>query len=252
MNRPFKPKILAFLCNWCSYAGADLAGVSRIQYPPTIRVVRTMCSGRIDPHFIVDALQKGFDGVFIGGCHIGECHYQDGNHYTLKRVQMLEKILEESGIGKDRVHLRWASAAEAQPFANHVTEVTGIIQKLGPFDRDKYRLELGALSRTLKTPRIRWLVGIDKKLTERENVYHEKTNSEYLQQVLSGAITNEYRKSLLLELLKDKPLTVPELSDATGLATYKVSKSLNDLEINGQAEFKEYDGRNPRFISLVS
>lgn len=250
--KPFKPKILSFLCNWCSYAGADLAGVSRIQYPPSIRVVRTMCSGRIDPHFIVDALQKGFDGVFIGGCHIGECHYQDGNIYTLKRIKMLEKVLDESGIGKDRVHLRWASAAEAQPFANHVSEVTEIIKKLGPFNKEQFSLELGALSRTLKMPRIRWLVGIDRKLTEQENVYHEKTDPDYLQQVLSDALKNEYQKSLLVEVLKQKPLTVPEMSQKTGMPLYDVSQRLNDLEVNGLAEFKEYDGRNPRFISLTT
>ncbi|MBU2513193.1 hydrogenase iron-sulfur subunit [bacterium] len=252
MSKPFKPKILTFLCNWCSYAGADLAGVSRIQYPPTIRVVRTMCSGRIDPHFIVDGLQSGFDGVFIGGCHIGECHYQDGNVYTLKRMNMLEQVLEESGIGKDRVHLRWASAAEAQPFADYVNEVTDIIKNLGPFNKEQYKLELSALSRTLKTPRVRWLTGIDRKLTERENVYHEKTNPEYLQQVLSKAVKNEYQKSLLIEILKQAPLTVPEMAEQTGMPLYTVSQCLNDLEINGLAEFKEYDGRNPRFMSLVT
>lgn len=250
MTNEFQPKILTFLCNWCSYAGADLAGVSRIQYPPNIRVVRTMCSGRVDPLFIVEGLQKGFDGIFIGGCHIGECHYQDGNVFTLKRMNMLDSILESSGIGKDRVHLRWASAAEAQPFADHVSEITGIVRELGPFPREQFQLQLSALARTLKTPRIKWLVGIDRQLTERENAYHEKTDPEYLQQVLSSALQNEYQKSLLLEVMQQEALTVPEMSEQTGMPLYTVSQRLNDLEVNGLAEFKEYDGRNPRFISL--
>ncbi len=251
MSQPFKPKILAFLCNWCSYAGADLAGVSRIQYPPSIRVVRTMCSGRVDPTFIIDGLQGGYDGVFVAGCHIGDCHYQDGNHYTLKRMKMMDQILEESGIGKDRVHLRWASAAEAQPFADYVSEITGIIKELGPFEKEKHQLPLKALHRTLKNPRIRWLVGVDRHLTEQENVYHKKTDAAYLKTVLENAVRDEYQKSLLMEILQQKAATVPEMSEQTGLPLYTVSKRLNDLEVNGLVEFKEYDGRNPRFISLA-
>ncbi len=248
----FKPKILAFLCNWCSYAGADLAGVSRIQYPPSIRVVRTMCSGRVDPLFIIQALQEGFDGVFVGGCHIGDCHYQDGNLYTLRRMNMLADLLDISGIGRDRVHLRWASAAEAQPFADYVTEVTDIITKLGHFEKDKYELQLAGLARSLATRRLRWLVGIDRQITEKENVYKEKTDPEYFGKVLQEAIKAEYYKGLIQELITRGAVTVREMSEKTGLPLYTISLRLNDLERSGIASIEKCKGRTPKFVAAAA
>ncbi|SPD75329.1 conserved hypothetical protein [uncultured Desulfobacterium sp.] len=250
MNESFKPNILAFLCNWCSYAGADLAGVSRIQYPPYIRVIRTMCSGRVDPLFIINALKDGFDGVLVSGCHIGDCHYLDGNKYTVKRMEMLSQLLDLSGIGRDRVHLRWASAAEAQPFADNVAEVTGIIMGLGPFSADDHKMALGALTRALSTTRLRWLAGIDRHLTENENVYHEKTDPEYFKQVITDAATMEYHKALIQEALDKGPATVREIADQAGLDVYTVSKRLNELELNGLADLSSCEENTPRFASL--
>lgn len=129
----FEPTILCFACNWCSYAGADLAGVSRIQYPPNIRVVRVMCSGRIDPTFVVKAFQEGIDGVLICGCHIGDCHYIDGNHKTARRIPLLKKLLGQLGIEEERVRLAWVSASEGDRFASIVKETTEQIRRLGPF-----------------------------------------------------------------------------------------------------------------------
>lgn len=252
MSDSFKPKILAFLCNWCSYAGADLAGVSRIQYPPSIRIIRTMCSGRVDPLFVIEALQDGFDGVFIGGCHLGDCHYQDGNVYTLRRIDMLAQLLDLSGIGRDRVHLRWASAAEAQPFADYVTEVTDIITAMGPFDKTRYSLQLAALARALATPRLRWLVGIDRQITERENVYHEKTDPEQFKKVLQTAVEAEYHKAMIQELLNQGPVTVKEMSEKTGLPVYTISLRLNDLERGGLASLAGSEGLSPKFISAAA
>jgi F420-non-reducing hydrogenase iron-sulfur subunit len=245
----FEPKILAFLCNWCSYAGADLAGVSRIQYPPNIRVVRTMCSGRVDPLFIIQAMQDGFDGVFVGGCHLGDCHYQEGNYHTLKRMDMLAQLLDESGIGRDRVHLRWASAAEAHPFADYVTEVTETIRKLGPFDKEKQRLALASLARSLSGSRLRWLVGIDRQVTEKLNVYQEKTDPEYFKKILQEAVQAEYQKAMIQELLAGGPITVKEMSEKTALPVYTVSVRLNELERVGMADIAGYDGRTPKFVS---
>lgn len=248
----FQPKILAFLCNWCSYAGADLAGVSRIQYPPSIRVVRTMCSGRVDPLFVIHALQEGFDGVFVGGCHIGDCHYQDGNLHTLKRMEILARLLDLSGVGRDRVHLRWASAAEAQQFADHVTETTGTVSKLGPFEKQRYALQLASLTRTLSSPRLRWLVGMDRQLAEHENVYHEKTDPEHFEKVLEDAIRTEYHKSLIQELLAQGPMSVPEMAERTGLPLHTISLRLNDLERGGLADVGECEGSTPKFVSLAA
>jgi len=132
----FEPTILCFACNWCSYAGADLAGTSRIQYQPNVRVIRVMCSGRIDPTFVVKAFQKGVDGVLICGCHIGDCHYIEGNHKAARRIPLLKKMLAQLGIEEERVRLEWVSASEGDRFASVINEVTDQIRKLGPFSRN--------------------------------------------------------------------------------------------------------------------
>jgi len=128
----FEPKILAFCCNWCSYAGADLAGVSRMQYPPNVRIIRVMCSGRVSPELVVKALRSGADGVVVLGCHIGDCHYISGNHRTKKRMAILRGLLSYMGVDPRRVRLEWVSASEGDRFARVVTEVTREIKELGP------------------------------------------------------------------------------------------------------------------------
>ncbi len=137
MSEEFEPNIIGFLCNWCSYAGADLAGTSRIQYPHNVRVIRVMCSGRINPMFVVNALQQGADGVLIGGCHPGDCHYQQGNFLARRRIAILKNLLEFIGIDSNRVRMTWVSAAEGKKFAEVVEEVTEDIKKLGPMKQIK-------------------------------------------------------------------------------------------------------------------
>ncbi len=129
----WEPKILALLCNWCTYQGADLAGTSRMKYPPNVRIVRVMCSGRVEPTFILSALKNGADGVLVGGCHIGDCHYAEGNHKTRRRLPLLKKMLEEFGIEDGRVRLEWVSAAEADQFVRITKEMTEQIRQLGPY-----------------------------------------------------------------------------------------------------------------------
>jgi F420-non-reducing hydrogenase iron-sulfur subunit len=128
----FKPKIVGFLCNWCSYAGADLAGVSRIQYPPTLRIIRVMCSGRIHPIFILEAFKNGADGVLVAGCHDGDCHYLSGNYKAQNRVTLLKKVLEQFGLEPERLRLEWVSASEGDRFATVIKDMTEEIKKLGP------------------------------------------------------------------------------------------------------------------------
>jgi F420-non-reducing hydrogenase iron-sulfur subunit len=128
----FAPRIIAFFCNWCTYTAADLAGVSRLKYASNIRVIRLMCSGRVDPQFVVDALTRGADGVLIGGCHPGDCHYVEGNYKMLRRFEMLKRVLSEMGIEPERVRLEWISAAEGEKVRKVVNEMTAQIQKLGP------------------------------------------------------------------------------------------------------------------------
>lgn len=139
-DESWEPRIIAFLCNWCSYAGADLAGVSRIQYPPNVRIVRVPCSGRINPLFILKSLQVGWDGVLISGCHPGDCHYISGNYYARRKFTVLNDLLEFMGISPARVNFSWVSAAEGVAFANFIKEVTNRVKKLGPnhlFDAEK-------------------------------------------------------------------------------------------------------------------
>ena len=128
----FEPKIIAFLCNWCSYAGADLAGTSRIKYAPNIRIIRVMCSGRVEPEFILKALRLGADGVLISGCHPGDCHYDSGNYKTRRRIILLKKLIMQLGISPQRVRLEWVSAAEGERFAQVVTDFVKEIKQLGP------------------------------------------------------------------------------------------------------------------------
>jgi coenzyme F420-reducing hydrogenase delta subunit len=127
-----EPRIVAFLCNWCSYAGADLAGISRIQYPASIRVIRVPCSGRVDPFHILKALQSGADGVLVSGCHPGDCHYLTGNYVARRRFAVLNDLLEFAGIDPGRVSFSWVSAAEGERFAEVVREVTEKVKALGP------------------------------------------------------------------------------------------------------------------------
>jgi F420-non-reducing hydrogenase iron-sulfur subunit len=132
VQKEFEPLIVAFCCNWCSYAGADLAGTSRFEYPPNIRIIRVMCSGRIDPTFVLEALKMGADGVLIAGCHPGDCHYQKGNYLMEKRFSYIMKAVESIGIEPQRVKLEWISASEGAKFAALVRELTQQIKQLGP------------------------------------------------------------------------------------------------------------------------
>jgi len=131
-NATFDPRILVFTCNWCSYAGADLAGTSRLQYPPNARIIRTMCSGRIEPVFVLEALRDGADGVIVTGCHPGDCHYVKGNFRAEKRFNFLKMALKVIGVEEDRVRLAWISAGEGEKFSLLIKDMTDKIRELGP------------------------------------------------------------------------------------------------------------------------
>ena len=134
-DKNWEPKIVAFLCNWCSYAGADLAGVSRFQYPPNVRIIRLPCSGRVSANMILDALRSGADGVLVSGCHPGDCHYISGNLFARRRFALLNNLLEFVGIEPGRVNFSWVSASEGEQFAQVVKEVTDTVKELGPSTR---------------------------------------------------------------------------------------------------------------------
>ena len=133
-NNDFEPRIVAFFCNWCTYTAADLAGTSRMTYSPNVRIIRLMCSGRVDPQFVLEALRAGADGVLIGGCHPGDCHYQEGNYKALRRHRLLSKMLHEMGIEKTRLRLEWISASEGDKLQRIMNEFTDEVRRLGPLN----------------------------------------------------------------------------------------------------------------------
>ncbi len=153
MQDRFKPKIVAFFCNWCTYTAADLAGTSRMKYAPNVRVIRVMCSGRVDPQFVLNAFAMGADGVLIGGCHPGDCHYQEGNYKTLRRFHLLKRVLREMGIEEDRFRLEWISASEGDRLKTAVNDMVEKVRALGPlrlpdrfreWDEEMELLDVGA------------------------------------------------------------------------------------------------------------
>lgn len=137
-SKDFEPKIVGFLCKWCSSSAADLAGTSRIQYPPNIRIIRLMCSGSVDSVYLVKALMEGADGVLVAGCHPGDCHYMEGNYKARRRVALLKDIMNTLGLESDRVWIRWIGADEGRKFAKTVDEMTEELKKMGPNPMQKY------------------------------------------------------------------------------------------------------------------
>ncbi|MGA3178904.1 MAG: hydrogenase iron-sulfur subunit [Verrucomicrobiota bacterium] len=148
----WQPRIVAFFCNWCTYTAADLAGVSRLKYAPNALVIRLMCSGRVDPQFILDALAKGADGVLIGGCHLGDCHYVEGNCKTVRRFEMLQRLLRDLGIEERRVRLEWISASEGERVKTVINEMVEQVRTLGPLRLPQRQEEWGREMTPLAEP----------------------------------------------------------------------------------------------------
>jgi hypothetical protein len=161
-------------------------------------------------------------------------------------------MLDLSGIGRDRLQLRWVSAAEGQIFANFIKELSGLVTELGPFDPARYELALRAMDRAINSSRLRWLLGMDRQVTERENVYHQKIDEAKFEQILHVAVEEEYQKALILEVLSDGPKSVREIAGTSSLPVYTVSLLLSDIEKEGQVEFHGYEGTTPKFISLAA
>jgi len=248
--KKFEPKILAFLCNWCAYAGADLAGVSRLQYPPNMRVVRVMCSGRVDPEFIIDAFLEGLDGVLVGACHMGDCHYLDGNVHAEKKMQLLAKLLDLSGIGKDRLHFATVSSAEARRFVEIVNTVVDSVKKRGPLDTKKLALQLEAAKMTVTGETMRWLSGKEVGIVKDGDVYGRNWDEKRIHEVLTSALESEYQKNLIYAALKRGQGSVRDIDERIGLGLGRISFLLSDMERGNQVEFKGYEGQKPIFSAM--
>ncbi len=167
-------------------------------------------------------------------------------------MHVVSQLLEMSGIGRDRMQLRWVSAAEGQIFADFVKELSALMGEMGAFDPDEYKLKLAAVEGALNSPRLRWLLGMDRQLTERENVYHQKVDDKLYRQLLDEATQEEYQKSLILEVLRDGPQSVREIAEKSGLEIYAVSQLLSDIERAGLVDLHGYEGTTPKFIRLAA
>ncbi len=251
----FEPKILGFLCNWCSYAGADLAGVSRVQYPPNIRVIRVMCSGRVDPAFVFRGFEVGADGVIVMGCHIGDCHYLEGNYEAEKKYAMLEKFLKLIGMD-NRIRLEWVSASEGTRYGAVVTEFTEHIKSLGPApttgdNPDQTILtKLKAITMAAGSDRMRALVGRQRKITEIENVYGEKTDIDTFMEIFDNAIVEEYERAQIIIALEQKSKSVKDLAVELDIDSSIVLEHMTILKTRGLVDFGEIIGITPMFHKL--
>ena len=241
----FKPRILGFLCNWCSYAGADLCGVSRYQYPPTIKIIRVMCSGRVDLEFVLRAFANGNDGVFIGGCWLGECHYvTEGNYDALSTMHLGKKLLEYAGLSPDRLRLEWVSASEGVRYAEIVTDFTTRLKELGPIgagegmDQSALKRKLDAIKKIL--PYI--------KLVEREKLRVRFENKAEYEKFFAGAELNSLLKKLIADklavseimvLLEEKARSTGEIADSLGMSASEVAKHLGSSARQRLVRFDE-------------
>jgi len=246
----FEPRIVGFLCNWCSYAGADLAGVSRFQYPPNIRIVRVMCSGRVDPLLVVEALVQGADGVLIGGCHPGDCHYMTGNLQASYKIGLTEKILGLAGIDPRRVQLEWVSASEGQRFADLVRDFTGVLQKLGPSNAGEKMDGLVAVRNALGDFRLRALASNELKIIEEGNVYGDKLGKEKLLDIVYNATKEEFERSMILLLAKRNKVSVKDLSKKMNVPTDRVLEHIVALRQKNLISMDHPDGFTPTYRTI--
>ena len=252
----FEPKIIGFLCNWCSYAGADLAGVSRIQYPPNIRVIRVMCSGRVDPVIVLEMFANGADGVLVMGCHPGECHYIEGNLYAERKIKMLERLMACTGLEPERLRLEWVSAAEGSRFADIVKDFTNQLKRLGPSSLAGERPDetvlagIRAAARAAGDSRLRTLVGREKTLTEEGNVYGEKVTQEEFDKLMEESIKDEYLRSRIYLMVKDKSMSVEELAKHLGVDPQIVLCHIVVMRRRGLLTLDRIEGDSPLYLTL--
>ena len=250
---PWEPKIIGFLCNWCSYAGADLCGVSRYQYPTNIRAVRVMCSTRISPHLVLDLFKAGADGVLIGGCHIGDCHYITGNFYTEKRVRLMKKLLETAGVDPNRLRLEWVSASEGEKFSKVVTEFTEQIGQLGPCKAatdDMVKTRIAAADDASETFRLKALSGKELNLVEKGNVYENKLDPEELKKIIDSATDDEFERALILELARIRPMSVKQLGKLMETPTDRILRHIVLLRQNSQIAMEHPEGFTPVYKTV--
>ncbi|MCL6447793.1 MAG: hydrogenase iron-sulfur subunit [Armatimonadetes bacterium] len=241
----FKPKILGFVCNWCCYAGADLAGVSRYQYPPYIKLIRVMCSGRVDLALVLRAFSNGADGVFIGGCWPGECHYvTEGNYNALSMMYLCRKLLAHVGVNPERLRLEWVSASEGIRFAEVMNDFAAKVRKLGPLGKGE-GIDENALKSRLEavTNLVPYI-----KLVERERLrlpfkseeeYRKFFTGDEFNRLFEETVAEKLAISRIISLLREGPFTTGEIAKILGLTASEVSRHLNSSVRQGLVRYAE-------------
>ncbi len=249
----FEPTILGFLCNWCSYAGADLAGVSRFQYPPNVRIIRVMCSARVDPTIVLEAFIRGVDGVMVLGCHLGDCHYITGNYFTEGRMKTTRNVLKNAGLSPERLLVDWLSAAEGERFATLMKEFTERIRKLGSLGSERrwrsqqLKIRLAAAKEALAQERLRWLIGREKELVESKNVFEEKVPQKEFDQLVLHTIEREFAKWKILLSMGEDVLSIKEIAERVETSPSEVLRNIVALEHEGLLSFVGVKGNSPKY-----
>jgi len=249
----FEPDILGFLCNWCSYASADLAGVSRFQYPSNIRIIRVMCSARVDPTIVLEVFIRGLDGVMVLGCHLGTCHYMTGNYYAERRMKTTKKVLKNVGLSPDRLLVDWVSAAEGERFATLVKNFTERVKKLGRLGKEtdlesqELKTCLVAAREVLAQERIRWLVGRERELVEDKNVFGEKVSQEKFDQLTLQTIEKKFAKRRILLSMEEDTLSVKEIAQKVEASPREVLRNMVSLERDGLVSVVGIEGNSPKY-----
>lgn len=242
----FEPKIIAFLCNWCSYAGADLAGISRNQYPTNIRILRVMCSGRLDPRMIFKSFRAGADGVLVTGCHPGDCHYISGNRHTELRITALERMLAKIGLEPERLRLEWVSASEGEKFASVVSEFTEGVRTVGPLSDSQVTPDaFRGAEIAFAGSRLRILLGRELELTENENAYGDIIDRKEYDDIVADAVDREFERGMILHLLDKENSSVLQLSSDSGIPSTEVLRHIVLLRGKGLVTLADLDERTP-------
>lgn len=252
----FEPKLLAFFCNWAGYAAADQAGVSRCQYLDNIRVIRVMCTGRVDPGMVVESFIQGNDGVMVVGCRFGECRYENGNYYAEKRMKRIGSFFGQIGISPERLFNDWLSSEEDEKLAGFITQFTKRLKELGPLgeseglDPDELKLRLSALKEILSDERLRWLLGKELELADKENVFGEKITEEEFNQIVNESFLAEFNRKKILLSLKEKPMSVEAISQKLNLPANEVLRDVVVLNRQGSVMLDKVEDDVPFYIGV--
>lgn len=251
-EKDFEPLIIAFLCNWCSYAGADFAGVSRYQYPTSLRIIKVMCSGRVDPFLIFEAFHEGADGVLVAGCHLGDCHYISGNIEAQQKMKYVVRAIERSKIPVQRFRYKWISASEGKLFAETVAEFTEELKKLGPISKEVIdgvptMDKIVAAENEFLDFTVRWMIGKEKILLDEGNVYGEKLDPDHLTRIVNEVVDTKYLKFLILRVIKDTPLSVADLSEKLEIEQREIFDCLMQLKNEGSINIVGFKDDYPIF-----